>query len=181
MCCEHGSPHGSPICWSLIPIQHSNEASRDQWNLQRYSLAIPQPKWKQEQLSRFQFRGLDAMSDQTYSVRARSEEKVLVWLRGEIVTPPFSAEARRESGALLRQLQQGVLLSLPQSRPMPNIGARCHELRITDKDGIWRIIYRIEPDAIVVLDVFPKKTQTTPKPVIEQCKARLAQYLKTIR
>ena len=64
---------------------------------------------------------------------------------------------------------------------MSNVGARCHELRITDKDSIWRIIYRIEPDAIVILDVFSKKAPTTPKPVIEQCKARLAQYLKAIR
>ncbi len=121
------------------------------------------------------------MSNSTYSAGARPEDKDLVWLRGEISSPPFSLEARRETGALLRQLQQGVLLSLPHSRPMPNIGVRCHELRITDTDNIWRIIYRIEPDAIVILDVFPKKTATTPKPVIEQCKVRLAQYLKVIR
>ncbi len=121
------------------------------------------------------------MSNLTYFVSARPEDKVLVWLRGEISTPPFSAEARRETGALLRQLQQGISLSLPQSRPMPNIGVRCHELRITNKDSIWRIIYRIEPDAIVILDVFTKKTQTTPNPVIEHCKTRLAQYLKAIK
>jgi hypothetical protein len=56
----------------------------------------------------------------------------LVWLRGEIKTPPFSQEARIDAGMLLRRLQQGELLSMPQSRPMPDIGQRCHELRIRD-------------------------------------------------
>ena len=121
------------------------------------------------------------MSDPTYIQSSSQEDKVLVWLRGEIHTPPFSLEGRREAGILLRQLQQGVLLGLPHSRPMPIIGTRCHELRITDADAIWRIIYRLEPDAIVILDVFPKKTQATPKPVIDQCHARLAQYLKATR
>jgi phage-related protein len=109
------------------------------------------------------------------------EDKVLVWLRGQIITPPFTTAARREAGVLLRQLQQGIVLGLPKSRPMPSVGVRCHELRIPDKDCTWRIIYRIEPDAILILDVFQKKTQATPKSVIEQSKARLAQYLKVIK
>lgn len=121
------------------------------------------------------------MSDRTYSGGARDEDKALIWLRDTITTPPFSQEARREAGALLRQLQQGVLLELPHSRPMPTIGTRCHELRITDKDKIWRIIYRIEPDAIVILEVFKKKDRATPQLVIDECKARLARYLKAIR
>jgi phage-related protein len=121
------------------------------------------------------------MSYPTYIVPARQKDKDLVWLRGLITTPPFSSEARRETGALLRQLQQGFLLTLPQSRPMPSIGAGCHELRVTDQHGIWRIIYRIEADAIVILDVFSKKTQATPKPVLERCRTRLANYLEVIR
>jgi len=64
---------------------------------------------------------------------------------------------------------------------MPSIGVRCHELRVPDKDQNWRLVYRIEPDAIVILDVFPKKTQATPHSVIEQAKARLAQYLRIIK
>lgn len=120
------------------------------------------------------------MSKQTYLDFAREEDKPLVWLRGSITTPPLSTEARREAGALLRQLQKGMPLSLPQSRPMPAIGARCHELRITDQDTIWRIIYRLEPDAIVILEVFPKKTQATPQPIIHSCRSRLAQYLRAI-
>src|SRR2546425_9655195 len=83
----------------------------------------------------------------------------LVILRGEIKTPPMSESARREAGFLLRRLQQGELLALPHSRPMPSIGPRCHELRINDENRTWRIIYRIDDDAIVVVETFEKKTQ----------------------
>ena len=78
-------------------------------------------------------------------------------MHGEISTPPFSENARIEAGYLLRQLQKEKLLSLPQSRPMPSIETRCHELRINDKNLTGRIIYRIYADAILILDVFKKR------------------------
>lgn len=65
---------------------------------------------------------------------------------------------------------------MPQSRPMPCIGPRCHELRINDADTTWRLIYRIDPDAIVIVEVFAKKTEKTPKEVIQACKRRLKEY-----
>ena len=102
--------------------------------------------------------------------------KPLVWLYGEVKTPPFSLTARIEAGFLLRQLQQGESLGLPHSRPMPSIGTHSHELRIRDQDKNWRIIYRIEQDAIVIIEVFNKTTGTTPKTVIEICQKRLARY-----
>ena len=105
-----------------------------------------------------------------------NEQKPLVWLEGEVKSPPFSADARREAGYLLRQLQNGEKLSLPHSRPMPWIGRRCHELRITDKDATWRIVYRADADAVVILEVFEKKSQKTPKRVVDSCKARLRRY-----
>jgi phage-related protein len=64
-------------------------------------------------------------------------------------------------------------LSLPQSRPMPGIGPRCHELRINDSNKTWRIIYRVDKDEILVVEVFSKTTRTTPKDVIDTCKRRL--------
>ena len=103
-------------------------------------------------------------------------DKPLVWLEGEVTTPPFSAEARIEADYLLRQLQKGEKLSIPQSRPMPTIGRRCHELRINDEDCTWRIVYRIDPDAIVILEVFDKKTNKTPKHIIDTCKDRMRRY-----
>ena len=105
-----------------------------------------------------------------------STDKPLVWLRGEIKTPPFSQAARIEAGYLLHRLQRGELLGMPHSRPMPAIGARCHELRIDDVDATWRIIHHIAPDAIVILEVFAKKTPATLKAAIETCKRRLKDY-----
>lgn len=104
------------------------------------------------------------------------KDKPLVWLEGEVKTPPFSQAARLEAGYLLRQLQQGEKLGFPNSRPMPFIGRRCHELRIDDANTTWRIIYRTDPDAIIILEVFSKKAQKTPKGVIEISKKRLRDY-----
>jgi phage-related protein len=103
-------------------------------------------------------------------------DKPLVWLHTEVKTPPFSQEARIEAGVLLRQLQRGEALSLPHSRPMSSIGSRCHELRIVDRDAAWRIMYRIDLDAIVIVEVFSKKSQKTPPSVIERCQERLSRY-----
>lgn len=103
-------------------------------------------------------------------------DKPLVWLHGEIRTPPFSREARLEAGFLLRLLQKGEVLSLPHSRPMPAIGARCHELRVNDKGQTWRIVYHTDSDAVVILEVFAKKTAQTPMRVIDTCKRRLQEY-----
>jgi len=103
-------------------------------------------------------------------------DKPLVWLHGEVKTPPFTKDARLEAGLLLRRLQKGEKIALPHSRPMPSIGARCHELRITDEDSIWRIMYRIDTDAIIILEVFKKKSAKTPKHVLDVCKLRLKVY-----
>jgi phage-related protein len=103
-------------------------------------------------------------------------DKPLVWLHGEVKTPPWSLEARREAGFLLRRLQLGDMLSLPSSRPMPSIGPAVHELRIKDAGAEWRIIYRLDSDAIVIAEVFHKKTQATPHAIIETCKRRLRRY-----
>jgi phage-related protein len=106
----------------------------------------------------------------------RKADKPLAWLHGEIRTPPFSMEARVEAGVLLRRLQRGDNIPLPHSRPMPGIGKACHELRIQDANKIWRIIYHVDTETIVILEVFAKTTQHTPKSVIDTCKARLKLY-----
>ena len=106
----------------------------------------------------------------------KEDDKPIVWLEGEIRTPPFSREARIEAGTLLRRLQRGEKLGLPHSRPMPSIGRRCHELRISDENVTWRIVYRLDSDAVVIGEVFPKKTGRTPKKVIDVCKRRLKRY-----
>jgi len=39
-----------------------------------------------------------------------------------------------------------------------------------------RIVYRIDPDAIILVEVFVKKTQKTPPSVLETCRRRLRRY-----
>lgn len=56
------------------------------------------------------------------------------------------------------------------------IGPRCHELRVRDADANWRIVYRVDADAIVILEVVSKQTRTTPKSVIDACQRRLKEY-----
>ena len=121
----------------------------------RWSLAImPEPTYHQEPIA----------------------NKPLVWMHGEIKTPPFSLEARVESGFLLRRLQRGETLSFPHSRPLSSVDPKCLELRIEDRDESWRIVCAVEADAIVILDVFSKKTRKTPERVLATCKKRLARY-----
>ena len=104
------------------------------------------------------------------------KHKPLVWRHGEIKTPPFSEEARIQAGFLLRRLQRGDKLTMPMSRPMPEVGKHCHELRINDKSLTWRIMYRIDSDAVVLLEVFEKKTGKTPKHIIDVCRKRMKVY-----
>lgn len=104
------------------------------------------------------------------------KDKPLAWLHGDVKTPPFSKKARLEAGFLLRLLQRGESIGMPHSRPLPSIGARCHELRIPERNLSWRIMYRIDADAIVLIEVFSKKTGKTPKHIIDLCKNRLKDY-----
>lgn len=97
-------------------------------------------------------------------------------MHGEVKTPPMSVNARREIGMLLRDLQEGKSVSFPHARPMPSIGARCHELRVNDENKIWRVICRIDQDAILILEVFNKTTNKTPLEKVRVCQNRLKLY-----
>jgi phage-related protein len=108
-------------------------------------------------------------------------EKPVVWLAGGIHSPPFSPAARQLAGVLLRRVQRGQRLAMPYSRPLPVIGARCHELRLGDADNQWRVFYHVSSTAIVVLEVTTKKTPHTPQRVIDGCRRRLALYLLSER
>ena len=89
---------------------------------------------------------------------SKPERKPLVWLSGEVKTPPFTAEGRMEAGELLRALQEG------------------QALRVRDAGQNWRIMYPIDKDAVVILEVYGKKTQKIPDEVIDRCKDRLKKY-----
>jgi phage-related protein len=97
---------------------------------------------------------------------------------GKLATPPVGSAARVEAGFLLRRLQRGERLGFPHSRPMPEVGSGVHELRIEDRERrvSWRIVYRIDSDAVLVVHWFEKKTQQTPRRVIDLCRQRLHDY-----
>jgi phage-related protein len=59
---------------------------------------------------------------------------------------------------------------------MPGIGPHCHELRVKDEGHNWRIVYRIDARAVLVVAVFAKTTQKTPKSLVALCRSRLAKY-----
>ena len=67
-------------------------------------------------------------------------------------------------------------MGMPHSRPMPGVGPGCHELRVVDEVNNWRIVYHVSADAVVILDVFSKKTGRTPKRIIETCQRRLRDF-----
>lgn len=75
-------------------------------------------------------------------------DKPLVWLKGEVKTPPVRDAARIEAG---------------------------------DAEANWRLMYYIADDAIVVLEVFAKKTGETPRAVLDACRQRLALYKKVTK
>ena len=107
---------------------------------------------------------------------AAKTRQPLAWLHGKIATPPFTAAARKEAGDLLRLLQEGERLAMPQAEPLPIVGPRCGALRIRDEGHNWRIMYRVDSDAVLVLEVYAKKTRTIPNEVIHRCKTRLKHY-----
>jgi phage-related protein len=107
--------------------------------------------------------------------------KPLVWLHGEVKTPPFTREGRQEAGMLLRLLQRGERLGMPQSERLPGVCPSCGALRVPDAAHNWRIMYRIDSDAVLILEVYAKKTQKIPKAVIDRCKQRLKDYDEVVK
>lgn len=100
----------------------------------------------------------------------------LVWLHGEVKSPPFTREGRQEAGMLLRLLQEGEILGMPHAELLPIVGPRCGAVRVRDVGHNWRIMYRLDADAVIVLDVYEKKTRKIPQEVVERCRQRLRDY-----
>jgi phage-related protein len=103
-------------------------------------------------------------------------DKPLVWLQCEVTSAPLTIAGRIKMGHLLRRLQRGESLGLPESRPLPAVMPGCRELRVVDDGSSWRLVYRVDPDAIVIVEVFRKTTRTTPMAVVQACRRRLRAY-----
>lgn len=81
---------------------------------------------------------------------------------------------------LLRLLQNGERLTMPEAESLSDVGRGCGALRIRDAEYNWRIMYRIDTDAVLILEVYAKKTRKIPTEVIERCQQRLRTYDQTV-
>jgi len=91
----------------------------------------------------------------------------------------FPEEVRAELADAFARLQEGHRLSMPLSRPMPNIGRGVHELRVRDRSGIYRVVYYLAGAGMVhVLHAFKKKTRETPWQNLQIAKKRLQEVIR---
>lgn len=96
----------------------------------------------------------------------------LEFIRGEDPT------IRREIGEALRDLQKGLSLGMPLSRPMPHVASGTHELRVMGKTSSVRVFYFVKlAEAILVFHAFQKRTQKTPKREMALGQQRLKEVL----
>lgn len=90
----------------------------------------------------------------------------------------FPEEIRADLADALARLQEGHMLSMPLSRPMPSIGRSVHELRFRDRSGVYRVIYYFAGTGMIyVLHAFKKKTRETPWQSLQIAKKRLREVI----
>ena len=98
--------------------------------------------------------------------------KALAFIRAE------EPELRKKIGETLRDLQKGISLGFPLSRPMPTIASGAHELRVRSKTTAIRVFYFVKlAEAIVVFPAFQKKAQKTPAHELAIGRQRLNEVL----
>lgn len=103
---------------------------------------------------------------------ARFHPKARAVLKG------FPEDVRRELGKAIFDLQKGQKLSMPLSRPMPDVAKGVEELRLKDPKGVYRVFYLASfADAVVIFYAFTKKTQRTPLRDIVLARKRLKEML----
>lgn len=91
----------------------------------------------------------------------------------------FPQPARSEAGYQLDQVQHG--LDPDDWKPMGSIGAGVKEIRVSDENGIFRVLYVAKfANAIYVLHCFQKKTQRTSQPDIDLAKTRYKDLIKEL-
>ena len=85
----------------------------------------------------------------------------------------LSKDDRREVGADIFAAQKGFPLGLPLCRKMET---DLWEIRSTVSDGICRVFFTVDGDAMILLHGFKKKSKKTPKKEIDIAENRLKDY-----
>ena len=89
-----------------------------------------------------------------------------------------SPSIRRRLGEALRDLQKGIRLGMPLSRPMPAVAPGVCELRVRDENSTVRVFYFAAAlHAILVFHGFQKKAQKTPVREIDLARRRLKEVI----
>jgi Phage-related protein len=96
----------------------------------------------------------------------------LIWVGSSLKDlKDFPESARVNAGYQLRRVQNG--LEPNDWKSMSTIGTGVREIRLSEEEGIFRVIYVTHiGDAIHVLHCFQKKSQKTPQSDIDLAKRR---------
>jgi phage-related protein len=90
----------------------------------------------------------------------------------------FPQQARRQAGRQLDLVQQGK--EPVDWKPMTSVGSGVREIRIRDRDGIYRVIYVSKfSDCIYVLHCFQKKSQATSNADLDIAKQRWSELVRS--
>lgn len=92
-----------------------------------------------------------------------NQEKPLTWVDTALADlKNFPEGPRREAGFQLGKIQRGE--NPDNWKPFDDIGAGVREIRISEDNGIYRVMYVAKfEEAVYVLHAFQKKTQATSK------------------
>lgn len=87
----------------------------------------------------------------------------------------FPDDARSEAGFQLSEVQQG---NDPDDwKPMKTVGPGVREIRVRETSGAFRVIYlATQPECVVVLHAFHKKTQQAAQKDIDLAARRLRDW-----
>jgi len=93
----------------------------------------------------------------------------------------FPKSVRMSIGKAVWQLQAGLRLTMPLSKPMSEVARGAEELRIRDPSGAYRVFYWFrDARGVLVFHAFVKKSQNTPRQEIEIGRRRLRELLDEI-
>jgi len=89
----------------------------------------------------------------------------------------FPEDARREAGYQLDKVQRGLEPS--DWKPIKTVGCGVTEIRITEDQGIYRVIYVAKyAETVFVLHAFKKKSQKTSKNDLDIVRQRLKMVIQ---
>ncbi len=105
-------------------------------------------------------------------------KKVIIHPKAREAIRRFPKDVKDKLGQSLFDVQNGLQLTMPKSRPMPSLATGVEELRVKGKDGIYRAFYYAkEEDGILLFHAFVKKSQETPSLEIRLGERRLKELL----